>query len=248
MQRPVTLCLDIGGTHVKALALDITGDAVGEPWREDTPAPAVPTALVALVVQMVAAAPTADRVAIGFPGVVQEGVTETAPNLGEGWHGYALAAELELRTGKPVRIANDADLAGLAVIEGRGVEMVLTLGTGMGAGLYVDGRLVPNLELGHHPFGDGRTYEQRISNAELGRIGEDAWRARVLENVALIQPIFNPRRIYLGGGNARLLRDHELPAGVVRVDNSAGVRGAVRLFAPAFSERPAEDRRPKSED
>ncbi len=171
-----------------------------------------------------------DRVSVGFPGVVRAGVTETAPNLAEGWAGFPLCAELGARLGQPVRGCNDADLAGLAVIEGREVEMVLTLGTGMGVGLYIDGVLVPNLELGHHPFGDGRTYEDRISDRELGRVGVVEWKCRVFENIEQIRPVWNFRKLYLGGGNARFFTPSELPPDVVLCDNQAGVQGGVRLW------------------
>ncbi|MBM4360337.1 MAG: ROK family protein [Deltaproteobacteria bacterium] len=227
-----TLCVDVGGTNLKAEIVDVEGQAHSEPLRVPTPRPAVPEALLEAIASL-AEGREFDRVSIGFPGVVRGGVTRTAPNLDDGWHGYPLAATLEARLGRPVRVCNDADLAGFAVIEGRDVEMVLTLGTGMGAGLYVDGRLVPNLELGHHPFGDGRTYEERVSDRELAAIGVAAWKPRVLETVAQIRPVWNFRRLYLGGGNARFFEQRELPADVVLCDNRAGVLGGVRLWEPA---------------
>lgn len=227
---PRTLCIDIGGTNIKAEILDGEGTSHGEPARVPTPKPAVPSAVLAAL-EAVAAGRSFERVAIGFPGVVRRGVTLTAPNLAEGWGGFALADELERRLGRPVRVCNDADLAGFALIEGRDVEMVLTLGTGMGAGLYIDGRLVPNLELGHHPFGDGRTYEERISDRELAHVGVEEWKRRVLETIAQIRPIWNFRRLYLGGGNARFFAQAELPDDVVLADNRAGVMGGVRLWA-----------------
>jgi polyphosphate glucokinase len=226
-----TLCVDIGGTNIKAEIVDASGQAWGEPMRVPTPKPAVPEAVLEALVAL-AEGRDFDRVSLGFPGVVREGVTLTAPNLAEGWSGFRLAEVLAARLHRPVRVCNDADLAGLALIEGRDVEMVLTLGTGMGAGLYVDGRLVPNLELGHHPFGDGRTYEERISDRELAAVGVDTWKARVLETIAQIRPVWNFRRLYLGGGNARFFTPSELPIDVVLCDNRAGVLGGVRLWEP----------------
>ncbi|MBI4703773.1 MAG: ROK family protein [Deltaproteobacteria bacterium] len=229
---PLTLCFDVGGTAIKALVVGPGGSAAaqGEPVRAPTPRGAGPDALLGALVQIAAGAGAFDRVAIGFPGVVHDGVTYSAPNLGPGWEGFPLASRAEERLGVPVRVANDADLHGLAVIQGRGVEMLLTLGTGMGSAVYVDGRLVPNLELGHHPFGDGRTYEERIADAELARVGESVWRERVIETVDQVRRIWNFRKLYLGGGNARLLRQQDLPDDVRLVDNSAGVRAGVRLF------------------
>jgi polyphosphate glucokinase len=228
--RARTLCIDIGGTNIKAEVLDDEGRAYGEPQRVATPRPAEPDPVLAAIEQ-VAHGREFEQVSVGFPGVVRQGVTLTAPNLDAGWGGFALASTLEARLGRPARVCNDADLAGLALIEGRDVEMVLTLGTGMGAGLYVDGRLVPNLELGHHPFGDGRSYEDRISDRELALVGLEEWKRRVHETIAQIRPIWNFRTLYLGGGNARHFTQGELPSDVVLADNRAGVMGGVRLWS-----------------
>ncbi|RLB48377.1 MAG: ROK family protein [Deltaproteobacteria bacterium] len=231
--RPWTLCIDIGGTHVKSRVMGPGGEVVGTPVKRPTPRPATPEALLAIVTA-IAETLSFDRVSAGFPGVVVGGVTKTAPNLDVGWAGFALGSRLEALLGAPVRLANDADVAGLGVIEGEAVEMMLTLGTGLGAGLYVDGTLVPNLELGHHPSGiNAETYEERVGDAVLKRIGEPAWRQRVMAIVEQIRPIWNFRRLYLGGGNARLLRQADMPADVQLVDNTAGVLGALRLWEPA---------------
>ncbi len=226
-----TLAFDIGGTNVKAAVVAPEGVLLGPPVTRSTPRPAEPASVLALLVAM-ASELSFDRVSVGFPGVVVDGVTLSAPNLDGGWAGYALGKELCQRLGCEVRVANDADLAGLALVEGHGVEMVLTLGTGMGAGLYLDGRLVPNLELGHHPFGDGRTYEERVSDQALAAVGVEAWKRRVVENIAQIRAVWNFRRLYIGGGNARWFAPDELPSDVALADNSAGVLGGVCLFEP----------------
>jgi polyphosphate glucokinase len=129
-------------------------------------------------------------------------------------------------------VANDADIQGLGIVEGRGVELVVTLGTGVGSALFLEGSLVPNLELGHHPFERGRTYEQRLGDAALRRLGVRRWKARLLRAALTLQRTFNPRRLYLGGGNARLLR-RGLPPGVFAADNVAGLLGGIRLWADA---------------
>jgi polyphosphate glucokinase len=230
MTRPLTLCIDLGGTHIKAEVLAPDGARAGGPLRIATPQPAAPPVVLAAL-ESLARPEHFDRASLGFPGVVRDGVTMNAPNLAPGWSGYPLRAELGARWSRPVRVCNDADLAGLAMIEGVGVELAVTLGTGMGTGLYCDGKLVPNLELGHHPFGDGRTYEERVADKVLAEIGVDAWKGRVLENIAQIRPIWNFRRLYLGGGNARLFRADELPLDVELCDNRAGVLAGVRLWA-----------------
>jgi len=155
----------------------------------------------------------------------------TAPNLDGEWKKFELARILEERLGKPVRAANDADVQGYGVIEGVGVEMVITLGTGMGSAIFVDGRLVPNLELGHHPLKKGLSYEQYIGDAARKRVGGKTWNKRVRAAIDQIIPIWNPRVLYVGGGNASPKKlSVKLPRRVKRVDNVAGILGGIRLW------------------
>src|SRR5690606_415319 len=171
-----TLSVDIGGTGTKMLVLDHLGTPLNERARRLTPQPALPAAVLETIGQMLAEQPPFDRVSVGFPGVVTRGIVRTAPNLDTAaWRGFPLERALLEIVGCPVRALNDADLQGYGVIAGRGVELVLTLGTGMGAALFTDGHLVPNLELGHHPFEKGHSYEERVSDAELKRIGKPRW-------------------------------------------------------------------------
>lgn len=227
-----TLAIDIGGTGIKAICLDEAGEPVTERSRIETPHPATPDAVLRVLAELMQAQAPFDRISIGFPGVVKDGVTWTAPNLDPSWAGFPLVELIAERTGKPTRSANDAGIQGLGVIEGRGVEMLITLGTGMGCGLYIDGRYVPNLELGHHPFKKGKTYEERVSNVERKRIGNSRWKKRVREVIDQLEPVFNYRVLYVGGGNARLLDSDELPASVRLVDNAAGLLGGIRLWEP----------------
>ncbi len=227
-----TLSIDIGGTGIKGIVLDPEGAPITERTRLATPSPASPEAVLAVIMELARAQGEFDRISIGFPGVVAEGVAKTAPNLGtELWAGFSLREELERRLGKPARVANDAEIQGLGVVEGRGLEMLITLGTGMGCGLYIEGRCVPNLELGHHPFRKKKTYEERVSNAERKRIGNKRWNRRVREVVAQLEPIFNYRVLYIGGGNAKHLEREGLPENVRVVDNVAGLLGGIKLWA-----------------
>jgi polyphosphate glucokinase len=132
-------------------------------------------------------------------------------------------------TGKPTRALNDADLQGYGVIRSVGVELVLTLGTGLGSALYVDGRLVPNLEIAHHPFKKGQTYEDRVADSELARIGAKKWTRRVLQVLEQLQPTFNYDLLHIGGGNASKLAG-PLPETVRLFDNVEGLAGGVRLW------------------
>ncbi len=227
---PYTLAIDIGGTGLKALVLDGRGKPVNERVRLETPRPATPAAVMRVLRTLVAKQPKYDRVSVGFPGVVFDGVIHTAPNLDGNWSGFELEVAIEKIAKKPARVANDASIQGWGVIEGKGVELVLTLGTGVGSGLYVNGVLVPNLELGHHPFRKGKSYEDFLDNATLAKIGKKKWRKRVAMAVAQLEPIFNYRVLYLGGGNARELKASELPKNVKLVDNSAGLLGGIRLW------------------
>lgn len=226
--KPVTLAIDIGGTGIKAMVLDAKGNPIGERLRVPTPRPATPQAILACIKNLLPKIPF-DRVSVGFPGVVVNGVTKTAPNLHKKWADFSLQQALSDLTGRPARALNDAGVQGLGVISSTGTELVLTLGTGMGFALYVGGRYVPNVEMAHHPFRKGLTYEEYIGNAARLKAGNRKWNARVLRVIGQLQKTFNPDVIYLGGGNSARLRG-ELPAGVRRVDNVAGLLGGIALW------------------
>ena len=228
-----TLAIDIGGTGIKMLVLDADAKPVNERARTLTPKPATPEAVLGVIKAMVAEQPAFDRVAVGFPGIVKRGITYSAPNLGnEPWVNFPLEVHVHSIVHRPVRVMNDADLQGYGVISGNGVELALTLGTGLGAGLYVDGMLVPNLELGHHPWKKEKTYEERLSDAELQEIGKKHWSRRVFEMIEQLAPIFNYDTLYLGGGNAEHIKG-DLPANVKLFSNVQGMAGGVRLWTTA---------------
>jgi polyphosphate glucokinase len=120
-------------------------------------------------------------------------------------------------------------LQGYGVIRGIGVELVFTLGTGLGSALYSNGHLVPNLELAHHPFDKNSTYEQRVSNSELKKVGRKKWNRRVRQVIEQIEPIFNYDILYIGGGNAKKLIG-ELSAKIRIFENVEGMTGGIRLW------------------
>jgi polyphosphate glucokinase len=224
-----TLAIDVGGTGLKALLLDDKGNAVTERVRVDTPRPATPEAVLRALEKLVAPLGPFDRVSAGFPGVVVRGVTRTAPNLDPSWQDFALAETLAARLGKPARVLNDAGVQGFAVIDGIGLEMVLTFGTGFGCALFHEGVYVPNLELAHHPFRKGQTYEEELGGRALEQDGKKKWNRHVELALAQIQPVWNPDRIYLGGGNAKHL-EITLPANVKITLNVAGLLGGIALW------------------
>lgn len=227
-----TLCIDIGGTGIKMIVLDAAGRPVNQRARELTPKPATPDAVIGVIAGMVKQQPRFDRVSVGFPGIVQHGTTLTAPNLDPSWAHHNLRAEIETITQAPARVINDADLQGYGVIEGTGVELVLTLGTGVGSALFLNGRLVPNLELGHHPFQKEKTYEERLSDAQLKEHGKQKWSKRVGEMVELLSAIFNYDRLHIGGGNAEHIKI-SLPENVTLFENVDGMTGGIRLWDDA---------------
>ncbi|MFH7026027.1 MAG: ROK family protein [Heteroscytonema crispum UTEX LB 1556] len=225
-----TLSVDIGGSGVKAMVLDITGNPLTERARLDTPKPAKTEVVINAIV--VLAAPNSgefDRVSVGFPGVVRGGVTQTAVNLDPDWIGFDLATALSKRLNKPVRVINDADMQGLGAIAGKGVELVITLGTGFGSALFVDGKLVPNLEMGHHPFRKGETYEEQLGRAALDKIGDQKWNRRLSKAIASLQNLFNYDYLYIGGGEATRVT-LPLPPNVKVISNITGLLGGIALW------------------
>ncbi|NJL20618.1 MAG: ROK family protein, partial [Leptolyngbyaceae cyanobacterium SM1_3_5] len=147
-QERKTLSIDIGGSGVKLLVLDEKGEPLTDRARVDTPQPPIPEKILAAIVELATTQKAFDRVSVGFPGVVRNGVIYTAANLDPAWIEFDLASALAEQLGKPVRVANDADIQGLGAVSGKGVEMVLTLGTGLGSALFVEGKLVKSTDVG----------------------------------------------------------------------------------------------------
>lgn len=224
-----TLSVDIGGSGVKVMVLDITGNPLTERARKDTPNPAKPEPVINAIVELAATQGEFNRVSVGFPGVVRGGVTETAVNLDPDWIGLDLARKLSERLNKPVRVINDADMQGLGAIASSGVELVITLGTGFGSALFLDGKLVPNLEMGHHPFRKEETYEQQLGRAALEKVGENKWNKRLERAIASLQNLFNYDYLYIGGGEAGKVKI-QLAENVKIVANVSGLLGGIALW------------------
>ena len=228
--RTRTLAIDVGGTGLKASIVDESGRLLTDRARVDTPVGAPPKEIVQALVQLVQPLGAYDRVSVGFPGVVRHGVVLTAPNLGsDKFRGFDIDGAIEKSLGKPTRVMNDADVQGFAACHGKGVEMVITLGTGFGTALFVDGHIGPHLELAHHPFRKGETYDEQLGNAALERVGKRRWNKRVKRAIKNLRTLTNFDRLYIGGGNAKKI-DFELDPDVTIVDNSAGLAGGVALW------------------
>lgn len=249
---PSTLAIDIGGTGIKAAVLDSNGRMATARARVVTTYPMAPEHLIDTVVDLVGAfdarggapAPASyHRVSVGFPGVIRDGHVLTAPHfvttegpgtsidaaLADAWSGFDLAEALGTRLGRPIRVANDADLQGGAVVSGQGLELVVTLGTGVGTGLYWQGRLAPHLELAHHPLAKGQTYDERLGEAARLRAGNKKWRRRVVRAIDVLYSLLHYDHLFIGGGNSSRLRGH-VPDGVTLVDNAAGILGGIKLW------------------
>jgi polyphosphate glucokinase len=228
-EKPLTLAIDVGGTGIKGLLLDANGKPLTERERVDTPQPATPAAMLKIMDTIAEKMGNFDRVSVGFPGVVKHGATLTAHNLDSKWVGLDLQKVLSRRWRKPVRVANDAAVQGLAAIRGKGLELVITLGTGFGSSLFVDGRLVPGLELAHHPWRKDRTYEEYLGRHGLSRYGRKRWNKLLEKAIVQIESLFNYDHLYIGGGNAVKI-DFPLPKHVTRVPNQDGLLGGVALW------------------
>lgn len=227
---PLTLAIDVGGTRLKAGILAPTGSMSAGPDRIDTPHPATPAAVVDALVGLARPLGAFDRISIGFPGVVRHGLVLTAPNLDtKAWHGFPLADALAKKLGAPARLDNDATVQGLGVIAGRGLECVITLGTGMGFALFLDGRAAPHLELSQHPLRGRRTYDHYIGNAALRAVGRKRWNRRVRRALDCIGTLTGYDTLYIGGGNSKYVQ-LDLPATVQIVSNAAGITGGIRLW------------------
>jgi len=184
--HPFTLGADIGGSGLKAAVLDAQARMVTDRLRIETPYPLRPERLVNSLASMAGELAGYDRVSVGFNGMVRHGIVITAPqfsrigglgtpvddDLVAAWHNFNLAKALEDELGKPTRVANDADVQGAAVVEGKGLEMVVTLGTGCGTALFYDGGLLPHMEFAHHPLHGDETYNDYVGDSAMRQVGE----------------------------------------------------------------------------
>jgi polyphosphate glucokinase len=227
-EGPITLAIDIGGSGLKIQALSPEGTPISDRLRVPTPNPATTKAILKALDDLKVSVPLFDRVSVGFPGVIKQGITLTAANLDPSWIDFPLAKTLEKRWGKPVRVANDSAVGGYGVIQGHGVELVITLGTGMGSSLFTEGLLCPGLELGHHPWRK-RTYEGYLGKRGLKRLGTKRWNKllkRAVEQTALT---FNWDTLYIGGGNAKKVTLAPDP-NIKIISNEEGLLGAMALW------------------
>lgn len=228
---PKTLAIDVGGTGLKASVLDDAGRMLVKRVRVATPYPCHPDILLNAIGDLTASLPSSERISIGFPGVIRRGRVLTAPHFDiETWHDYPLEEALSHRLGKPARLLNDADVQGLGIIVGDGLEVVLTLGTGVGSAVFSNGTLAPHLELAHHPIHKNETYNDYIGAEARRALSLKKWNRRVLRTIDIVYSLLHYDVLYLGGGNAADVDTDNLPDHVRVASNDAGITGGVRLW------------------
>jgi len=240
---PFTLAVDCGGGGIKASVLDAAGTLHAPAVRVPTPYPLPPERLVATIADIAAGLPPADRATVGMPGMLRHGVvvatphyvtrsgprTAIDPDLVAAWSGCDIRAAVEARLGMPTLVLNDAEVHGAGVVTGSGVELVLTLGTGLGTAVFQDGVPMPHLELALMPFHGKGTFQDHLGNATRRRIGNRGWSKRVLEAVEMFDGLLHFDHLYVGGGNAKKLKV-DLGHRATIVDNAAGILGGIRLW------------------
>ncbi|MGH9019507.1 MAG: ROK family protein [Acidimicrobiales bacterium] len=241
------LAVDVGASTIKVCAVGADGELLESVRHVATPYPCEPHRLVTTVATEGASAGLS-RMGVGFPGDVADGVvvepgnlsrpggiaTEVDAALHDAWHGFDLQAALRRESEIDVRVVNDATLAALGCSRGQGRELVVTLGTGFGIALVVDGSATRIRDVGAEDFGGLGTYDEVFGEPSRARDGE-LWRERLIVALGRFAAEFSASTVHVGGGNARVVEPSWFDArtfGVVRHDNRASLRGAARLVYP----------------
>lgn len=224
------LSIDIGGSHIKCTVLNQKGELQKDYERVVTPVPATPENVIKAINKLVKDFPGYDRVSVGFPGYVKDGVVKTAANLGDSlWKDVNLAAMLAAALGKPTKVINDADMQGLGIVKGQGLELVITLGTGFGTAWLLNGNLLPHLEFSHQPFGKSASYDEYIGESALENQGIKKWNRRMKKVFEVLKTVFNYDYLYIGGGNSGKLT-FKPDKNMKIVSNTDGIKGGARLW------------------
>ncbi len=217
------------------------------PIRVPTPYPLTTELFMQTLTQLANQLPKAARATVGIPGMIRHGVvistphyvTKTGPRsivlpeLVDQWRGFDARSQLSESFGIPTLVLNDAEVHGAGVVAGSGLEVVLTLGTGLGYALFDGGKLAPHLELSQAPVRFQQTYDTYVGETERKRLGDLFWSRRVRKLIDGLRPVFVWDRLYLGGGNARMIKAEiieKLGDDVVVVPNSAALVGGVRAW------------------
>ncbi|MDJ0911105.1 MAG: ROK family protein [Woeseiaceae bacterium] len=237
----VDLGIDVGGTGIKGALVDIdTGELLSDRHRVETPQPATPETMAEAVRQLVSTFDYDGPVGCCFPTIVVDGHAKSVSNLDESWRGVQIDDTFAAATGLPFVVINDADAAGIAEMQlgaGKGLEglvIMITIGTGLGSGMFYNGQLIPNSELGHMAGKDGEPFERYAS--KRARIDEELswseWGERFNAFLKRVDRVCSPDHLIIGGGTSKkfeLFRDYitiPVPIHVARFLNNAGIIGA----------------------
>jgi polyphosphate glucokinase len=246
---PLTVSVDVGATSLKAAIVDAGGELVGDRVKLRTTWPMTPSRLVEEVARLVVRLPRADRLALGFPGPVLDGVVVSGANfaraggpgtaktraLREAWAGFDLQRRLAATFELDARVANDADVAALHCARGKGLELTVTLGSGLGTGLTLDGRLQPHLECSELRWSRSETLGDVVAEHARKRDGESKWHSRVVATLSLLHQVLGFDHLHLAGGNGPRVHLDELGplAGSTTMSTTrAGLLGGVLLYGP----------------
>ena len=245
MASGLVVGVDIGGTGIKAAPVDITtGNLATERIRIPTPSPATPQAIANDVGDCLRSIGVDGPVGLAIPAVVRGGIVATASHIDPTWIGIDAVDFFSKVTGRPVTVLNDADAAGIAEIRfgaGRGmagVVSMITLGTGIGSALFVDGTLVPNSELGHLPLYEGVAEDWAAESVrEREDLSWDEYARRLQAYLDVVQRVLWPQLIIIGGGISNIADkflpfiELQTPIVAAQLRNHAGIIGAA-LYAP----------------
>lgn len=249
-----TLAVDCGGTGIKAAVLSSNGKSVRVIKELDylrTPYPLSPQKLISIIGGFISQSPQVQRLTVGLPGMIRAGKVVVIPHyvnpngpstrtknrasneLKNLWYGFNMQRELHRKFRIPTLVLNDAEIHAAAVVKGKGLELVLTFGTGLGSAIYLDGKLAAHLEISHFTVRAGRTVDMWIGEIARKRIGNTLWSRRVKQFIKELYPMVIWDRLYIGGHNAQRLKQIALRSfdGKVQIiPNSAGVTGGVRAW------------------
>ncbi|MFT4154196.1 ROK family protein [Parafilimonas sp.] len=225
------LAIDIGGSHIKAILLNTKGEPVSDYVKIPTPQPSTPHNILDGIKELVKGLAEYEKISVGFPGYIRDGVVKTAPNLGTSdWQGFELQNLLGTLLKKPAKVVNDADLQGIGIVSGKGLEMMITLGTGFGTALLLDGKLLPHFEIAHHPVKTDTDYDAYVGEKAYMKKGKEHWNYRMGKVFKILKTVFNYDRLYISGGNAKNLTI-PLDDNMIIATNKEGIRGGARLWA-----------------
>ena len=245
--KVTTLTVDCGGTGIKASMLDKGGKVLIDFPYLKTPYPLSPSKLISIIDDFVKADNRIKRVTLGLPGMIRGGKVIVIPHyvnasgprgvvdphLKKAWYGFDMQTMLKKKIKLPTLVLNDAEVHASAVITGKGLETVLTFGTGLGSAIFSDGVIAPHLEISHATIRYGKSIDSWIGEQARRRLGNQLWSRRVKSLIQELYPMIIWDKLYIGGGNAQQISKSALKSfdyKVKIIPNSAGVTGGVKAW------------------